>query len=329
MTNLPSKSRRAFTLVELLVVIAIIGILVALLLPAVQAAREAARRTQCTNQLKQVGLAMHMFHDAKQSLPPSRLPCHHGTWASLIWPYLEEGAIAERWDQERSYHFQPAENISVQVGLYLCPSRRATPQLSVQGDTRGSVQHREGGLSDYAVSIGDGVAYTGDGGGSDSSGVAIPNGAFRHGRGQCFGFDPDVRFQGSYKSIVSFRKISDGLSKTFLVGEKHLTEPCFGRKNGRDPVTNLSISCGDNSIYNGDFHRTIARYAGPESPIASSETAPLIDVKSQFGSWHPGVCQFVLGDASVQSVSSSADPLLLGRLANIADGEVVDTSSLR
>ena len=81
---------RGFTLVELLVVIAIIGILVALLLPAVQAAREAARRIQCTNHLKQIGLAIHNFHDAHKKLPPSRMPCNHGTWASEIWPYLEQ-----------------------------------------------------------------------------------------------------------------------------------------------------------------------------------------------------------------------------------------------
>src|SRR5688572_13809052 len=87
------RSRGGFTLVELLVVIAIIGILVALLLPAIQAAREAARRTQCLNHLKQIGLAMHMFHDTVKKIPPSRMPCHHGTWASAIWPYLEEGTI--------------------------------------------------------------------------------------------------------------------------------------------------------------------------------------------------------------------------------------------
>src|SRR3954468_8997214 len=97
------RSRGGFTLVELLVVIAIIGILVALLLPAIQAAREAARRTQCLNHLKQVGLAMHLYNDARKSLPPSRMPCWHGTWASAIWPYLEEGTIAQQWDPTMGY----------------------------------------------------------------------------------------------------------------------------------------------------------------------------------------------------------------------------------
>jgi prepilin-type N-terminal cleavage/methylation domain-containing protein len=324
-SNRPTKG---FTLVELLVVIAIIGVLVALLLPAVQAAREAARRSQCQSQLKQIGLAMHMFHDATGSLPPSRLPCHHGTWASVIWPYLEEGAIADRWDKQRAYHFQPAGNTGVQVALYLCPSRRATPQLSVSGDSRGSVKHRPGGLADYAVSIGDGVNYVGDGGGNENTGQATPNGAFRHGRGACTGFDPNFLFLGTYKSIVSFRKITDGLSKTLLVGEKHVTEPCFGRESGVDPLTGLPVRCGDNSTYNGDQHRTIARYAGPESPLATSPDQALIEEKSQFGSWHPGVCHGLLGDGSVRAGSNDVSTTVLGRLANIADGEPIDTGSL-
>lgn len=322
-----ARPGRGFTLVELLVVIAIIGVLVALLLPAVQAARESARRSQCQSQLKQIGIAMHLFHDAMSTLPPSRLPCHHGTWASLLWPYLEEGAVAQRWDKQRSYHFQPAPNTEVQVSLYLCPSRRAAPQLSVSGDKRGAVKHRPGGLSDYAVSIGDGVDYDGDGGGDQHEGAVVPNGAFRHGRGECLGFDPDFRFAGVYKSIISFRKITDGLSKTLFVGEKHLTEPCFGRESGVDPATGLDIRCGDNSVYNGDQHRTIARYAGPSSPLADSPSTPLIEEKSQFGSWHPGICHGLLGDGSVRSGSNDTSTVVLGRLANIADGELLDLGS--
>ncbi len=81
---------RGFTLVELLVVIAIIGVLIALLLPAVQAAREAARRTQCANNLKQQGLAVHGFIDVRKELPPSRIADHHATWLWLILPYMEQ-----------------------------------------------------------------------------------------------------------------------------------------------------------------------------------------------------------------------------------------------
>jgi prepilin-type N-terminal cleavage/methylation domain-containing protein len=310
--------KKAFTLVELLVVIAIIGVLVGLLLPAIQAAREAARRTQCQNNLKQIGLAVQMFHDVKKALPPSRLPCHHRTWASLIWPYMEQGNASDQWDKQRSYYYQPIENIQIQVASYMCPSRRATPQLSVDGDTRSGVSHRAGALSDYAVSVGDAVGYRGDGGSDEAVTMAAPNGAFRSGQGACFGFDPDLRFNGSYKSIISFKSIEDGLSNTIFVGEKHIpgTIDGFGKK-----------SANDNSVYNPDFHTTISRYGGPDVPIADSPNVPLLE-NAQFGSWHPGVCHFIFGDSSVQAVNNGLDLIVLQRLNNIHDGEAVDLSTL-
>jgi len=85
-----SHRQAGFTLVELLVVIAIIGILVALLLPAIQAAREAARRSQCANNLKQLGLACHNFHDTRKTLPPARYRDKYSTWFAFIMPYLEQ-----------------------------------------------------------------------------------------------------------------------------------------------------------------------------------------------------------------------------------------------
>jgi prepilin-type N-terminal cleavage/methylation domain-containing protein len=334
------RSRGGFTLVELLVVIAIIGILVALLLPAIQAAREAARRSQCLNHLKQIGLAMHMFHDTVKKIPPSRMPCHHGTWASAIWPYLEEGAIAEQWDEEKSYHFQPADNLKVQVAVYLCPTRRAPPQLSVEGDSRAGVAHRPGALSDYAVSIGDGYEYQGDGGkrseGSNDSTAedpnnlrSIPNGAFRSAitlADKCYGFDPDQRLIGGYKCRLSFKHLVDGLSKTIFVGEKALPgraadgSEAFGKK-----------SENDNSVYNADFHRTFARYGSDRAPIATSrddQFALNAPGYCNFGSWHPGICHFLLGDSSTRAVSNTLDVKILARLCNIRDGEAVDFGEL-
>src|SRR5215471_4056623 len=94
-----SRRRRAFTLVELLVVIAIIGVLVALLLPAVQAAREASRRTKCTNNLRQFALAMQNHHDVYQKLPyaGSTVPVRRA-WVSQLWPYFEQGSISQQYD---------------------------------------------------------------------------------------------------------------------------------------------------------------------------------------------------------------------------------------
>ena len=94
-------ARRAFTLVELLVVIAIIGILVALLLPAIQAAREAARRIQCTNSLKQIGIAVHNYHDTRKALPPHRIADHQQTSLALILPFLEQQQVSDLWDEKR------------------------------------------------------------------------------------------------------------------------------------------------------------------------------------------------------------------------------------
>src|SRR5690606_839337 len=146
-----SSRRHAFTLVELLVVIAIIGILVALLLPAVQSAREAARRMQCQNNLKQLGLALHNYHDALQAFPPSSVwpdesqiaSKNNGnlgpTWVILILPYLEQQALHDAFDLNQSicaeYNRAPR---SVQLATMLCPSdgfNRRPFKGSSSGDT--------------------------------------------------------------------------------------------------------------------------------------------------------------------------------------------------
>lgn len=338
-----SQGRVGFTLVELLVVIAIIGILVALLLPAIQAAREAARRSQCLNNLKQIGLAMHLYHDASKTLPPSRMPCWHGTWATAIWPYLEEAAIAEKWDPIKGYYEQPLENLRLQVPTYFCPSRRSpgggsTSGLSIEGDTRGSSPHRPGALGDYAVSIGDGINYQGDRGpagqndGESSAAAGIDpkrlyNGPFLSGVGDCIGFDPNRRLMGGYKSQTSFKKVVDGLSKTIFVGEKHMPETVngeetFGRKRFHD-----------NSIYNGDYHRTLARYGNKDCTLGQGSgdpfpTAGLAQGLANFGSWHNGTCNFVFGDGSTRALATGTDGIVLGYLCNIRDGEVVKDTEL-
>lgn len=126
-----SRARRGFTLVELLVVIAIIGILVALLLPAVQAAREAARRTQCINNLKQVGIALHQFHDVNQAFPasgwtqagPGNPLGKYVGWRPLITPYIEQESIKNAWDF--SLNWWEGNNVALaanRLKLFECPS---------------------------------------------------------------------------------------------------------------------------------------------------------------------------------------------------------------
>lgn len=150
------SSRDGFTLVELLVVIAIIGILVALLLPAVQAAREAARRTQCLNQLKQWGTAMHLYHDSHKALPLGSREAPRQTWVMYLWPYIEETSIAARNETKDGFFlnfYDPPGTIhntlngltGQYVSLYYCPSDEGSDILN------GSYQRRRG---NYVVNWG-------------------------------------------------------------------------------------------------------------------------------------------------------------------------------
>jgi len=291
--------RRGFTLVELLVVIAIIGVLVALLLPAVQQAREASRRTQCASHLKQVGLGVANFEDVMKVVPYSRLDTRE-TWAVLMLPYMEQPGQFALWDMNKSYYNQSDAARLPTLKILVCPTRRKPPQQSrnISGHAEDILQgtsnpHVPGGVADYAANTGtqDGTTDYYEGG--TFSGVlytiqTAANGPFWY-KGKA----------------MRFSMVTDGLSNTIFLGEKHVS------------VSELN---GEGSIYNGD-HGSSFKKAGVGNPIIRDPNK--IGNMSRFGSWHPGVCQFVFGDGSVRPIRVTIDLTTLGYLARRDDGQPV------
>jgi prepilin-type N-terminal cleavage/methylation domain-containing protein len=332
------RCRCAFTLVELLVVIAIIGILVALLLPAIQAAREAARRSQCTNNLKQIGIAIHNYHDTYKRMPNSRRKCDWITWAAELWPFLEEANAKTLWNSKVDYYKQTVEARTYQVPNYLCPSRRAPPQISVDGDINsgsGGNTHVPGACGDYACNVGDGNPRADNRPVLDPTGSPplkkkrdLSNGAFIYGtlRGGsadestagCENIDPGKMTPITF---TTFNKMEDGLSHVLFVGEKHVPEGYFGREDAND-----------NSVYNPDYLPSHGRFGGATIGGLASRTdgangTNINDYGHLFGSWHSGICQFVWGDSHVSSVRNEVDTIVLGYLTNRFDGNAVDPST--
>jgi prepilin-type N-terminal cleavage/methylation domain-containing protein/prepilin-type processing-associated H-X9-DG protein len=320
-------SRRGFTLIELLVVIAIIAVLIGLLLPAVQKVREAAARTQCANNLKQLGLAIHTYHDAYNHLPPSRLNkdgCP--PWTVLILPFIEQGNLQRQWTSTTdSYYLQAPAVRQAQVTIFYCPSRRSPGQLSVNDNNHGDVPEASnppggrvaypGALGDYACSVGDnpGDAFEPSDDTTNGTGAIVRANYVQ---------TSDKLHVTSFSSRTQFGSITDGLSNTLLIGEKHVPISHMGQVY-RDTVNGLYI--GDGSIWNADALENVGRSAGQYDPLALSpqdndaNTGSNPDVEN-FGSYHPGLCQFVFCDGSVHALAVSLDSRILGLLANRADG---------
>lgn len=324
----------AFTLVELLVVIAIIGVLVGLLLPAVQAAREAARRMQCSNNLKQFGLAVHNFHDTNRKLPPLYIRgSGEVTWCTFLLPYMEQGNVYTFWDPKKvSAFYRLGANAAeiaakqAQIPFFFCPSRRGPGgQISKDNNTRtlaGIPTFNVGGtLSDYAAV----------GGGSD--GTYHLQGTFRWtGDKSTFNLSSGVFTVTKLVYPTDLALIADGTSNTAVIGEKHV----ISGQEGIGAVDVAGPRSGDSSIFNDDSQQWFCRLMGRQGTGATFSNPPFIDRSpangpkdsfrpgERFGSNHAGTCQFAFGDGSVRPISNNTDIVMLTYIARPDDGNVIN-----
>jgi prepilin-type N-terminal cleavage/methylation domain-containing protein len=316
-------AKRAFTLVELLVVIAIIGILVALLLPAIQAAREAARRAQCSNNLKQVGLAVHNYHDSRKELPPMRTVDGDRTWLQLILDHMEETQVKGLWNVDLGcFYDQTVEARTAVVQAYYCPSQQHDGFLTTGPDPQDGHSHPrsdpatsmpwEGSISDYravagstcpVIDPGTGVEVPGfDNSNSHLVDGAIPQAPRDTVRRTAVG---NRRGVISWDAMTSFKNITDGTSKTLLGGEV-----------GRGTSERGHAFNGDHfpGVWLGELEPFCQRCGLPPNPNKNASPQPG-DGDGGFGGVHPGIVQFVMCDGSVQSISKDTDLAVLDRMA--------------
>jgi prepilin-type N-terminal cleavage/methylation domain-containing protein len=339
----------AFTLVELLVVIAIIGILVALLLPAVQAAREAARRAHCTNQVKQIALAWHLHHDTHKFLPSAGWGYKYmgdpdrgsgesqtGSWAYSCLPYMEEQAVHQIGAGITNFTDKKAALTvlsSTPVAVFYCPTRRPaipTPNLynTAQGVNANAVEVQA--RTDYAANVGPRVPVTdvvatqwNDGGPASFEDAQTKPDSFYKGRKRPGGNEWLTGIHGIVFQAVEYKlsQVQDGTAKTYMVGEKYLQPEFYNAARGE--FRGINNFADDQSAWAGDDLDTCRN--------ADTESQPLQDQPGlqdwySFGSAHASVFQMAMCDASVHSISYDIDLVAHERLGNRRDGEAIPNS---
>lgn len=296
------KSDRGFTLVELLVVIAIIGVLVALLLPAVQAAREAARRTQCTNHLKQVALGVQLHHDVKKVYPmgrTSRTPVGV-SWAFQLLPFIEEAAIFQAL--QPGLRVDATENATAMqnpVSVFFCPSRR------------GPVADRDFDNNDQPPLV-RGVAAGGD---YAANAGRTPRTGYNQVTGAFDVYVNRAEVGPMYTlSRIRDRNVTDGLSKTIAAGEKHIPQIAV------DPAdAQPHYRVGDTAFFAADYPLAVLRGSDAGFPTSNQE----LGIEG-FGGQHPSATHFGFLDGHVRSLTHDTEVTQLQRLCTIGDGQVVE-----
>jgi len=333
-----TKRRRAFTLVELLVVIAIIGILVALLLPAVQAAREAGRRSSCGNNLKQFGLAIHNYHDVYKQMPRAgnNWARPHTSWHVAALPFIEQAALYEQLPMsagvDNVHDFVLPDGIPLrakEVGYARCPSDPSEPQWDPT--TAKNVHcpscspatfNNSHFLASYTGSLGSQRTPSCDG----NCHPFLANAEKTCDHGNCI-LPQDI--SGPFGRLgpgSTFSQCSDGLSQVFFVGET--MAKCHDHIGGGMWHYNQMNNAHSSTSVNLN-NMTTCFNSQAEATGKQGVTHPQCFAKCNWNfSWgfrsaHPGGAQFLLGDGSARYVSQTIDNTTYQRLGGKADGAAV------
>lgn len=299
-----NQGRRGFSLVELLVVISIITILLALLLPGIQAAREAARRIQCVNNLHQLGIALHNYHDAMRRFPAGIVEPNHTFWSASLLPQLEQANLfndlnfSMKWETAGSGN---ARASATPLKVFRCPSTSAPQHVDVQG-VPGRVP----------------ASYIAVGSGTDTreSGL-VPDNLGRPNR-------DGLLFVNSWKRMAD---VLDGTSNTVAIGEAVFWPQSVGLdldQQSYQIVDHWNIG-SDGVFWVPSGMREVSEAVGSTGvPLNGLELDLLADEKEiGFSSRHTGGCLFVFGDGHVRFLSDNIDRAVLTHVGTIAGGETL------
>ena len=341
--SIRARRFQGFTLIELLVVIAIIAALIGLLLPAVQKVRAAADRSRCTNNMKQLGIALHGCHDQYNAIPPAEIADNWASWAVFLLPYIEQDTLFRNWNLRLRYYVQP-ETAGADLNVLHCPSRSRAQAVGT-GESRAFTQARQVasttnfrgpfGRTDYAAVAGAAYGQT-----SGTLPAYYYSDRYNYGlfiRGQLRGTSTSPPGTDAYwnedgytwtgnvwgplpELPRKFITVADGLSNTVAIGEKFY------------PKTNA----GGNA-WNGDYQSGYQRYLGYSGNLDSgtgrwtNEFGLINDNNYAAADWtsyftaanHTGIGMFVFADGSVRGINANTPIATLHAMMTFVGSEVL------